>query len=112
MSLYEFHNLDINERGDPPFIPPEALFILSDGVGTPIEDLIDGYQTLNVSGRELTSYELNSQSIDNEDGAMFLSANRPIREIEITYQLEAKNDVEFRAKYQLLNYYLSRKQFD
>lgn len=112
MGLYEFHNLDINERGDPPFIPPEALFILSDGVGTPIEDLIDGYQTLNVSGRELSAYELNTQSIDNEDGAMYLGATRPTREIEVTYQLVADDDVEFRAKYQRLNYYLSNKQFD
>ncbi len=112
MNQYEFQSLDVNERGDPSFVPPEAMFILSDGVGTPLEDLIDGYQTLNVSGRELSAYELNTQTVDNEDGEMFLSANRPTREIEIAYQLKAEKDEEFRAKYQLLNYYLSNKRFD
>ncbi|MCH3904124.1 MAG: phage tail family protein [Lactobacillus sp.] len=112
MKQYEFHNLDINERGDPSFLPPEALYIIQEnGVGTPIEDLIDGYQTLNVSGRELVGYSLKTEDVTGSDGAMFLSANYPTREIEVTYFLQAKTDEEFRAKYQLLNYYLSGKQF-
>lgn len=112
MKQYEFHDLDVNTRGDPSWLPPEAMFIISDGIGIPLEDLIDGYQTLTVSGRELSVYEVNTQSVDNEDGVMFLSANRPVREIEVSYKLEAEKDEEFRAKYQLLNYYLSNKQFD
>lgn len=112
MEQYTFHDLGVNTRGDPPFIPPEALYIINQGVGTPLEDLIDGYQTLNVKGRELLAYTLEKQDVTGQDGSMFLSANYPEREIEVTYKLEAKDDKEFRQKYELLNHYLSQKQFD
>lgn len=79
MKQYEFHDLDVNTHGDPSWLPPEAMFIISDGIGIPLEDLIDGYQTLTVSGRELSVYKVNTQSVDNEDGVMFLSANRQLR---------------------------------
>lgn len=111
MQQYVFHDLGIDKRGDPPFIPPEALYIVINGVGNPIEDLIDGYQTLTVKGRELSPYVVDTQEVTGQDGTMFLSANYSSREIEVTYQLVAKDDQEYRQKYELLNHVLSGKQF-
>lgn len=111
MERYEFHDLNVNERGDPSFIPPEAMFIVDHGVGIPIEDMIDGYQTLNVSGRELMAYSVNSVDVTGIDGAIYQNANYSAREITITYLLETNSDQEFREKYSKLNSILNQKQF-
>ena len=111
MEQYSFHDLDINERGDPAFLPPEALFIIQNGIGIPIEDMIDGYQTLNVSGRELISRELNTIKVNGVNGTMFESASYPQRDITVTYLLEARSDQEFREKFQKLNSIISPRQF-
>lgn len=111
MEQYDFHDLKANERGDPAFLPPEALFIIQDWIGVPIENMIDGYQTLNVTGRELFARSINSESNTSLEGAIFKSANYPSREIEIAYQLKANSDQEFREKYQKLNLILSNPQF-
>lgn len=110
MKRYEFHDLGVNKRGDPLFIPPEAMVIYQSGVGTPIEDMIDNYETLSVTGRELLGYQLKNEAIGGVDGSMYLGANYPNREITIKYAFEAKNDQEFREKYSKLAEVLSTKQ--
>lgn len=111
MNQYEFHDLNVNTRGEPNWLPPEAMYIVRHGVGTPLEDLIQGYQTLTVTGRELAAYKLNTSEVEGVDGSMYLDATHPEREIEVTYQLVEKDDESFRAAYQLMNQYLSEKQF-
>lgn len=104
---YKFINLD-EKQEQRRKIPPEALYFGDDST---IEEQIDGYQTLNTSGRELVGYSVNSQSV-NSDGESFTSAYYPKRDITIRYQLEAKSDVEFRQKFDYLNYLLSQKEFE
>lgn len=111
MNQYEFHDLNVNTRGEPNWLPPEAMYIVRNGAGTPLEDLIQGYQTLTVTGRELAAYKVNTSEGEGVDGSLYLDANYPEREIEVTYQLVEKDDESFRAAYQLLNQQLSRKQF-
>lgn len=112
MEQYEFRGLGINERGDPHYLPPEAMFIIQNGVGVALEDMIDGYQTLNVTGRELMSYSVQTQSVNGLDGALFQYADYSNREITIRYKFEAKSDKEFREKYSRLNYLLSKKEME
>ncbi|MCD2256406.1 distal tail protein Dit [Agrilactobacillus fermenti] len=107
MGLYDFRDLSKFLGDEEPFLPAEAMFI--DNV--PIEEQIDGYQTLNVSGRELLSYEPKTTDIPAMDGKMFQTANYPEREIKVAYKLKAKDDQDFRTKYDYLNYLLSQKQF-
>ena len=110
MKQYQFTGLEINERGDSAYLPPEAMFIETDDVGVPIEDQIDGYQTLNVTGRELMPYSVSSQAVSGYDGELFLGADHPKRELTIKYQLIASSDQEYREKFARLNYLLSPKQ--
>ena len=110
MEQYQFTGLGINERGDPAYLPPEAMFIETNGVGVTLEDQIDGYQTLNVAGRELMAYSLSSQAVAGNDGELFLGADLPKRELTIKYQLITGSDQEFREKYARLNYLLNNKQ--
>lgn len=112
MEQYEFRGLGINERGDPHFLPSEAMFLVQNGVGTPIEDMIDGYQTLNVTGRELMAYSVQTQTVVGLDGSLFQYADYPTRDITIKYKFEAKSDKEFREKYSRLNYLLSQKELE
>lgn len=110
MEQYQFTGLGINSRGDAAYTPPEAMFIETNGVGVPLEDQIDGYQTLNVLGRELSPYALESQGVTGSDGELFLSANIPKKELIIKYQLITGSNQEFREKYARLNYLLNNKQ--
>lgn len=78
--------------------------------GIPLEDQIDGFTTLNVSGRELVPYKNLTNEVSGADGTMWLSANYGERTIKVKYLLKARSDTEFRQKFELLNFYLSKKQ--
>lgn len=106
MKQYEFTGLEKTTRGQP-FLPPEAMYI--DNI--PLEDRIDGYQTLTVEGRELIHYDNETTKVSGHDGSMWLGATYGTREIKVKYMLKAKNDQDFREKFELLNYCLSQKQF-
>mgnify|MGYP002794190240 CR=1 FL=1 len=101
MILYEF--IDTTEVLDGPVLPSEALKIN----GEYIENLIDGYRTLRVSGREALSPELNSYETGIRDGAKLQSRRYPARTIIITYQLIAKSNEAFREAYNKLGGILS-----
>lgn len=56
--------------------------------GQYIEDLIDGYTTLDVSGREATAIEVDSVEIGKRDGAMFRSRRYKSRTLTISFAIE------------------------
>lgn len=88
-------------------MPPEALFLYQDDTFTAIEDLIDGYETLNVTGRELLAHTAKFTSVDGLNGSLMTGAQYPNRTIKVTYRLRAKSDLEYREKYARLNALLS-----
>ena len=63
--MYEF--VDTNQAGSKSSLPSEALQI----DGTYIENLIDGYRTLYVTGRELLGSEISEREIDLVDGSEY-----------------------------------------
>lgn len=102
MSLYDFHDLDL-ATGEQPHEPAEAMYI----DGKTIEDRLPGYRTLTVTGRELLGYNLDTTDVTGRDGTMVNGATLPVRVITVKYQLTAKDDQDFRAKYDQLQAILS-----
>ena len=94
--MYNF--VDVNETSEAVILPSEALCLN----GEYIENLIPGYRTLTVEGREALSPELEFFSVGSSDGATHKSKRYPERIITITYQLIAKSSEDFRTAYNQL----------
>ena len=71
-----------------------------------LEDEIEGYQTLNVGGRELMPNVFEVRSGSGRDGIIPVAKTIPERVLTIQYRLKADTSEEFREKYNLLNYLL------
>ncbi len=87
-------------------LPSEALNIN----GKYIENEIEGYQTLKVSGRELLDTEIIDVQVGESNGNYYQSKRMPAREITVTYQILSKSPEEFREKFNRLNLILSQEQ--
>lgn len=102
--MYEF--VDTGEVGSENSLPSEALQI----DGEYIENLIDGYRTLYVSGRELLESEITDREIDRISGSEYLESCNTTRNITVGYQLLCKTTREFRDKFNKLSSILSKEQ--
>lgn len=91
--MYNF--IDTNEVSESAILPSEALKIN----GEFIEDLIPGYRTLNVSGREALSPEISTFETGARDGSTLKSKRYPARTIVVKYQLVAESSEAFRTAY-------------
>lgn len=94
--MYKFR--DIKETSEGVILPSEALQINGDF----IEYLIPGYRTLNVSGREALSPELEYFETGSRDGSTLKSKRYPARVITVRYQLIAESNEAFREAYNQL----------
>lgn len=94
--MYSF--IDTTEVSEGVFLPSEALQIN----GNYIENLIPGYRTLSVSGRELLFAEIDSYETGIRDGAKIKYRRFPPRQLVIRYQLIADSDSAFREAYNSL----------
>ena len=94
--MYNF--IDTNEVSEGAFLPSEALQIN----GEYIENMINGYKTLNVSGREALSPEIEYFETGVRDGSTMQSRRYPARTIIVTYQLVAESNEAFREAYNKL----------
>ena len=70
--------------------------------GQYIENLISGYRTLNVSGREALSPDVISYTTGVRDGSKLKSKRFPERIIVVNYMIAAKSNEEFREAYNKL----------
>lgn len=102
--MYDF--VDTGEVGSETPLPSEALQI----DGEYIENLIDGYRTLYVSGRELLESEITDREIDRISGSEYLESRNTTRNITVGYQLLCKTTREFRDKFNKLSSILSKEQ--
>lgn len=94
--MYNF--IDVNEASDSTLLPSEALQIN----GEYIENLIPGYRTLSVSGRESLSPEIETYETGARDGAKVKNRRYPARIIVVKYQLIAPSNEAFREAYNTL----------
>lgn len=101
--MYNF--IDVNEAQETAPLPSEALQLN----GEYIENLVPGYRTLHVSGRESLSPEIETFDTGARDGANIKSKRYPERILILKYQLIAKSNAEFRESYNKLGAILNVK---
>ncbi len=94
--MYKF--IDVTEKQEGASLPSEALMIN----GAYIEDLIEGYRTLTVEGREALSPEISAFETGLRDGSTMQGKRYPARIIRVTYQLAAESNEAFREAYNKL----------
>jgi predicted phage tail component-like protein len=97
--LYDFRETTPFTGSDDNQRPAEAMLI----DGQYIEDLIPGYSTLQVSGRELLSQSIEKQTIGKSDGEFIQYVRNPSREIIVGYRLSAADNLSFRQAFYKLN---------
>lgn len=97
--MYDFRETTPFTGSDDNQRPAEAMLI----DGQYIEDLIPGYSTLQVSGRELLSQSIEKQTIGKSDGEFIQYVRNPSREIVVGYRLAASDNLSFRQAFYKLN---------
>ncbi|RNE29934.1 distal tail protein Dit [Lacticaseibacillus paracasei] len=97
--MYDFRETTPFTGADKKQYPAEAMKI----DGQYIEDLIPGYQTLQVGGRELLKQDAQSNPIGISDGEMLEYVRNPSREITVGYQLIAADEKSFRTAFYKLS---------
>lgn len=80
-------------------LPVEAMSLN----GSYIENVLTGYQTLYVTGRELLSPEVASDTVGKRAGSVYLYKRYPARVLTIGYQLTADTPANFRARFNTLS---------
>ena len=71
--------------------------------GTPLNQLIEGYRHLTVTGRGLLGQSVKTTSVPGRRGVWVESVSDNERILEIKYQLQAKTSSEMRNKFAKLN---------
>lgn len=97
--MYDFRETTPFTGADDNQIPAEAMLI----DGKYIENLVPGYRTLQVGGRELLKQDAKSNPIGISDGEMLEYVRNPSREITVGYQLIADDDDAFRSAFYKLS---------
>lgn len=104
--MYGFINT--NTHTSTTTLPAEAVSLN----GTYLENIIQGYRTLYVKGRESLGINLNTYSVGSADGERLKGRRYPARTLTIGFQLLADTDAEFRQRFTQLNNILSLEEAD
>lgn len=103
--MYDFR--DTKQSSDTAtWLPNEAMSYN----GVYLENEIEGYRTLSVSGRELKEASISENTIDGMNGSNFQWKTYEPRTITVQYQLIAESDNAFRSAFNKLNKLLSAEQ--
>lgn len=97
--MYDFRETTPFTGADDNQLPAEAMLI----DGQYIENLVPGYRTLQVGGRELLKQSATSNVIGISDGETLEYVRNPSREITVGYQLVAADDEAFRTAFYKLS---------
>lgn len=74
--------------------------------GKYIEEEIEGYRTLNVSGREMISYDIERDRRVSGNGSIRYGKTLPSRIISVQYRLEAESAAHLQYKFNVLRRFL------
>lgn len=96
--MYEYSKLE--KHNDIVAIEPSDNMSIN---GRPINEIVDGYTQLTVSGRGLIGQEVKTTSISGRRGVWIENISEPERVLEIKYQLEASTSEELRERFNKLN---------
>ena len=104
--MYDF--IGTNEKQGRARLPSESLIIN----GRPMEELVQGFWTLSVTGRELRKRVINATDIQGRDGSMYIDSTLEPRTLTVKYKLETKSNREFRVRFNQLNAILQQEQLN
>lgn len=104
--MYEF--IDTNEMQTTTPLPTEAVSMN----GTYFENVVEGYRTLYVKGRESLGISLQTYTVGTADGERIKGSRYPARVLTIGFQLLADNETDFRNRFNQLNNLLSISEAD
>lgn len=99
--MYNFK--DTTDHTTTTVLPSEAVMIN----GVYLENVISGYRTLYVKGREILSPEIEYGEVGIRDGSYMKTRRFPARVLTIGYQIIANTVGEFNLAFQKLNDYLN-----
>lgn len=102
--MYSF--VDTNEAQTDAVLPSEALSIN----GTYIENVITGYRTLSVEGRETLESEISEMQVGFSDGSRYQAKRDVTRTITVHYQMLTDDAEDFREKFNALCEILDQEQ--
>ena len=102
--MYPFIDTMKNESYISEYIPTSAMYY--DNIL--LENVIEGYQTLSVEGREMLSVGIESESI--QVGSIITNQTLPSRTLTIKYKLEDRDPENLQKKFDLLMWYLYKKR--
>lgn len=103
-SMYDFKDTIISRDISKQFLPTSAM--MYDGIF--FEEIIDGYQTLSVEGREMLSTNIEYQAV--QKGAIVTGQTLPVRTLKVTYKLEDQNPERLQFKFKTLLNHLYRSE--
>lgn len=106
--IYAFEDTPAVVTPTPATLPAEAVSLN----GTFLENIIEGYRTLYVKGRESLGTELNTYSVGVADGEKVKGRRYPARVLTIGFQLLCPTDEDFRLRFNQLNNILSIEEAD
>lgn len=104
--MYEF--IDTTTHTSTTTLPAEAVSIN----GTYLENIIEGYRTLYVKGRESLATDLNTYSVGTANGEKVKGSRYPARILTVGFQLLCPTDEDFRLRFNQLNNILSIGEAD
>lgn len=106
--MYSYEDTEAVVTPQTPSLPTEAVSIN----GTYLENIIDGYRTLYVKGRESLGINLNTYSVGTADGERVKGRRYPARTLTVGFQLLCPTDADFRLRFNQLNNILSIGEAD
>lgn len=98
---YGYHDTTAPESEDPLYEAPYFGYLPSEALkinGQYIEEQIDGYRTLYVSGRELLEQEITSTELTRQSGTRYRSRRYPERVITVGFQIIPTGDDYYDGK--------------
>ena len=95
--MYEF--VDIDDSQTTSSLPSEA--VCYNGIW--LDNEIEGFRTIAVSGRELLIADVDDKKIDFYDGSNYIGKSYEPREITVKYQIIATSAADFRTQFNKLN---------
>lgn len=104
--IYDY--IDTVEHESETYLPAEAVSLN----GEYLENIIEGYRTLYVKGRESLESELNTYGVGTADGERIKGSRYPARTLTVGFQLLAKSNEDFRRAFNQLNNILSIDEAD
>lgn len=103
--MYNFRDTTTGDLVDP-LLPAEAM----NWGGEFLENIIPGYRTLAVDGREVAITEYTTSEISAFDGSQLITKKNSARIITVYYQLIADSVKSFRDSFNELNRVLNKKE--